>query len=334
MISEKKDSSEVVYEPTSEDVLAQLSGVEGCNFSFLRKELGVQIGRDKNSIVIRGREEDLELVLDLLQQLDEVIVKGYQLNHSDFKRAFKNLAANQKSSLITIFTKGIKIAGSNTSVVPKGSAQREYIKAIEENDITFAIGPAGTGKTFLAVAMALAAFFQHTVKKVVLCRPAVEAGERLGFLPGDMVEKVNPYLRPLYDALHNLIGYEKSAQLIEKGAIEVAPLAFMRGRTLSSSFVILDEAQNTTIGQMKMFLTRLGEGSKCVVTGDITQIDLPDKTVSGLSHAVEILRNIEGIKAVYFSSKDVVRHHLVAKIIDAYKSSEKTLSSSVHKGKN
>lgn len=208
--------------------------------------------------------------------------------------------------------------------MPKTFKQKLYIESIKSNDIVFGIGPAGTGKTYLGMAMAISALLKKEVKRVVLCRPAVEAGEKLGFLPGDMAEKVNPYLRPLYDALHDMVDFERAKEMVEKGQVEVAPLAFMRGRTLSNAFVILDEAQNTTSGQMKMFLTRLGRNSKCVVTGDITQVDLPRGITSGLVQALRILSGIEGISFVYFSEDDVIRHRLVSHIVEAYRKKEES----------
>jgi phosphate starvation-inducible PhoH-like protein len=213
----------------------------------------------------------------------------------------------------------VKISGRKYSIVPKTVRQKEYIEAIRSNDMVFGVGPAGTGKTYLAMAMAVAALMNKEVKRVVLCRPAVEAGEKLGFLPGDMAEKVNLYLRPLYDALHDMVDPEKAKEMVERGIVEVAPLAFMRGRTLSNAFVILDEAQNTTAVQMKMFLTRLGFNSKAVVTGDVTQIDLPRGITSGLVDALSKLKDVEGLGSVYFSEEDVIRHPLVSRIVAAYK---------------
>jgi len=217
----------------------------------------------------------------------------------------------------------VVIAGRRKPIFPKSLAQKEYMEAIRKNDIVFAIGPAGTGKTYLAMAMAVQALSEGEVSRIILTRPAVEAGEKLGFLPGDLVEKVNPYLRPLYDALHDMMDFDRASRLIERGVIEVAPLAFMRGRTLNNSFVILDEAQNTTILQMKMFLTRLGFDSKAVITGDITQIDLEEPKESGLVHVTKILKGIEGIHFSYFTEQDVVRHPLVQEIIRAYEEDER-----------
>jgi phosphate starvation-inducible PhoH-like protein len=221
-----------------------------------------------------------------------------------------------------LFRDEIRVSGKRTKIVPKTFKQKTYIEQIKNHSVVLGVGPAGTGKTYLAMAMAVSALVSKEVKRIVLCRPAVEAGEKLGFLPGDMAEKVNPYLRPLYDALHDMVDFDRAKEMVEKGVVEVAPLAFMRGRTLSNAFVILDEAQNTTPVQMKMFLTRLGFGSTCVVTGDITQIDLPRGTMSGLSHALKILKDVPGVAVVQFSEEDVVRHPLVSRIIQAYDQDE------------
>ncbi|MCL4123327.1 UNVERIFIED_CONTAM: hypothetical protein GTU68_005298 [Idotea baltica] len=233
------------------------------------------------------------------------------------------LSADRNSKLSDLFRDQVKISGRKRAIVPKTQKQKEYIESIKSHDVVFSVGPAGTGKTYLAMAMAVSALMKKEVKRVVLCRPAVEAGEKLGFLPGDMAEKVNPYLRPLYDALHDMVDYEKADELVEKGRIEVAPLAFMRGRTLSNAFVILDEAQNTTTAQMKMILTRLGPGSKCLITGDITQIDLPRGIKSGLIDALNVLKDVDGIAHIHFDEVDIIRHELVAKIVTAYKKQEK-----------
>ncbi|MCP3901150.1 MAG: phosphate starvation-inducible protein PhoH, partial [Desulfobacteraceae bacterium] len=218
----------------------------------------------------------------------------------------------------SIFLSNVLTTDNGKPIAPKTSNQKKYVEALKENDILFAIGPAGTGKTYLAMAMAVAAFAKGEVKKIILTRPAVEAGEALGFLPGDLAEKINPYLRPLYDALHEMFSYQKTQTLIEQGMIEIAPLAFMRGRTLNNAFIILDEAQNTTSEQMKMFLTRIGFSSRAIVTGDITQTDLPSDKKSGLVEAKKLLYDIKGIKILHFSKNDIVRHELVSKIIEAY----------------
>ncbi len=247
-----------------------------------------------------------------------LIAQGEGFYPGDIERAIRMLSGNRKLRLEELFRDQIKLYGVRRSIVPKSFRQKEYLEAIKAHDVVFGIGPAGTGKTYLAMAMAVTALMNKAVKRIVLCRPAVEAGEKLGFLPGDMAEKVNPYLRPLYDALHDMVEPERATELVEKGVIEVAPLAFMRGRTLSNAFVILDEAQNTTAVQMKMLLTRIGFHSKCVVTGDPTQIDLPRGMVSGLVDAMSLLQHVDGINVTYFTNEDVVRHPLVSRILAAY----------------
>jgi len=248
---------------------------------------------------------------------------GYDLNPEDIRQAIKSTSEGEFTSLRTLFLNSIPVPSKRKFIIPKTETQRMYIDAIKNFDMVIGIGPAGTGKTYLAMAMAINALLKKQISRIVLARPAVEAGEKLGFLPGDMYEKVHPYLRPLYDALFDMMEVEKVGRLIEKGVIEIAPLAFMRGRTLNDSFIILDEAQNTTSEQMKMYLTRLGFNSKTVITGDITQVDLPFGKASGLIEAEKILRNIEGITFIYFSERDVVRHKLVQEIIKAYERYEK-----------
>ncbi len=248
---------------------------------------------------------------------------GYLLKPEDISYTIRSAAAGHETSLKDLFLNNIPVSSKKRFIIPKTEVQRQYIEAMRNYDIVIGIGPAGTGKTYLAMAMAINALLKKQVSRIVLARPAVEAGEKLGFLPGDMYEKVNPYLRPLYDALFDMIEAEKASKFIERGIIEIAPLAFMRGRTLNDSFIILDEAQNTTSEQMKMYLTRLGFNSKTVITGDITQIDLPSGKLSGLIEAEKILNNIEGIKVIYFSEKDVVRHKLVQEIVRAYERYEK-----------
>ena len=254
----------------------------------------------------------------LIAGLTDLMASGYALKTSDVATAIRVVKEDPAVSLTEFFTDSPFGPSLNSVVSVRNIKQRIYVQTIDRHDLVFAIGPAGTGKTYLAVAMAAAALLEKKVKRIVLARPAVEAGEKLGFLPGDLVEKVNPYLRPLYDALYDILGYEKTAKLLERGIIEVAPIAFMRGRTLNDAFIILDEAQNTTTEQMKMFLTRIGFGSKAVVTGDITQIDLPQGKTSGLREAQQILSRIEGIRFVLFDERDVVRHTLVQSIISAY----------------
>jgi phosphate starvation-inducible protein PhoH and related proteins len=254
----------------------------------------------------------------LLTGLSDLLSAGYPLQRSDVATAIRVIREDPTVSLVEFFTDSPFGPTLKEAVTVRNMKQRLYAKTIDRHDLVFAIGPAGTGKTYLAVAMAAAALVEKKVKRIVLARPAVEAGERLGFLPGDLVEKVNPYLRPLYDALYDILGYEKTAKLLERGIIEVAPIAFMRGRTLNDAFIILDEAQNTTSEQMKMFLTRIGFGSKAVVTGDITQIDLPHGKTSGLREAQQVLSKVAAIRFVLFDEKDVVRHTLVQSIITAY----------------
>jgi len=293
------------------------------NLRMLEDEFDVKISSRGNEIFVQGPDENVRPVEKLLGEMQDLIEQGYPLKKSDVSTGVRVLRDRPETNLIDFFTDDALQAAVRRVVTPRNIAQKVYLQSMQEFDITIAIGPAGTGKTFLAVAAAAAALTEKSIKRIVLCRPAVEAGERLGFLPGDIAEKVNPYLRPLYDSLYDIIGYDKVDKLMERGVIEIAPLAFMRGRTLNDAFIILDEAQNTTPEQMKMFLTRLGFGSKAVVTGDVTQIDLPEGKKSGLREAREILRNVEGIRFFEFSDRDVVRHPLVQKIVVAYDRSDK-----------
>jgi phosphate starvation-inducible protein PhoH and related proteins len=295
-----------------------LYGHNNGNLKLIEREIGVQIHARGNELVLVGAADTIALARSLLEQLYSLGKKGAPLDEADIARAVGVLRGDRRAAIKEIFHDNVLTGSRARPVAPKGLAQKRYIDAIRQKDIVFGIGPAGTGKTYLAMAMAVRALLDKTVKRIVLCRPAVEAGEKLGFLPGTMAEKVNPYLRPLYDALHDMMDFERAEQLIERGVIEVAPLAFMRGRTLNDSFVILDEAQNSTSEQMKMFLTRLGFDSKTVVTGDVTQIDLPNGARSGLREAQELLSDIEGIAICHFTEVDVVRHPLVQKIIVAY----------------
>ena len=288
------------------------------NLQALEKSTNVSISARGSSVKIGGLPYDVDLIADLLNQLYELIAKGYPIYSSDFVFGLKVLEATPKAKLGKIFLDKVYVTTQNRVISPKTQNQKIYIDAIRNNDIVFGNGPAGTGKTYLAVTMAVSALATGEVKSIILTRPAVEAGEKLGFLPGDLAQKVNPYLRPLHDALNDLLGPERAADLIEQEVIEIAPLAFMRGRTLSNAFIILDEAQNTTKEQMKMFLTRIGFDSRAVITGDSTQIDLPVKSQSGLSQAKEILSDIEGIEFCKFTQQDVVRHPLVQQIINAY----------------
>lgn len=275
-----------------------------------------------NKIIIKGEEDSARKAKRLIEELREISSEGYSIKPEDIRYAIET--SQGEPSLKNLFMSNIPVSSKKRFIVPKTETQREYIEAIRNYDIVIGIGPAGTGKTYLAMAMAVNALLKRQVTRIVLARPAVEAGEKLGFLPGDIEEKVSPYLRPLYDALFDMMEPEKVAKYIERGVIEIAPLAFMRGRTLNDSFVILDEAQNTTTEQMKMYLTRLGFNSKTVITGDVTQIDLPAGKLSGLVEAEKILKGIEGIKFVYFNEKDVVRHRLVQEIIRAYERYERT----------
>jgi phosphate starvation-inducible PhoH-like protein len=284
----------------------------------IEKALGVKISASGTSLLITGDEDQRALASRVATQLYSLLQGGYPVYPSDVDYAIRILSRDRSANLRDIFLDTVYISAHRRTITPKSVAQKAYIDAIRHFDIVFGIGPAGTGKTYLAMAMAVAELMKHKVSRVVLTRPAVEAGEKLGFLPGDLAEKINPYLRPLYDALYDMVDFDRASKMIERGTIEVAPLAFMRGRTLNDAFVILDEAQNTTNEQMKMFLTRLGYGSKAVITGDITQIDLPIGTRSGLKEAQQILRGIDGIKFIFFTEQDVVRHRLVQDVIAAY----------------
>lgn len=284
----------------------------------IEKALGVKISASGTSLIISGDKEQRALASRVATQLYSLLQGGYPVYPSDVDYAIRILSRDRSANLRDIFLDTVYISAHRRTITPKSVAQKAYIDAIRHFDIVFGIGPAGTGKTYLAMAMAVAELMKHKVSRVILTRPAVEAGEKLGFLPGDLAEKINPYLRPLYDALYDMVDFDRASKMIERGTIEVAPLAFMRGRTLNDAFVILDEAQNTTNEQMKMFLTRLGYGSKAVITGDITQIDLPAGTRSGLKEAQQILRGIDGIKFIFFTEKDVIRHRLVQDVIAAY----------------
>ncbi len=285
---------------------------------LLEREVGVRIDVGEGTLTVTGDPIEAELAGRVLEQLYGLIEQGYPIYGSDVEYALRILSSDHGAKLRDIFLDTVFISASRHTITPKSVAQKAYIDAIRNYDLVFGVGPAGTGKTYLGMAMAVAELMKNNFTRIVLCRPAVEAGEKLGFLPGDLAEKVNPYLRPLYDALHDMVDFDRARKLVERGTIEVAPLAFMRGRTLNDSFVILDEAQNTTSEQMKMFLTRLGYGSKAVVTGDVTQIDLPAGKQSGLKEAQVLLRDIPGIRFVSFTERDVVRHPLVQEIIGAY----------------
>ena len=297
-----------------------LFGVHDQNIKYLETLLDVRVNARGQDLNVDGEPRDVETVERVLEDFADLFREGKSFTDRELREAFAQIAEDRAYSLRDYFTKARFNPAGKKQVAPKSATQRRYIESIQANDCVFGIGPAGTGKTYLAVAMAIQALTQKQVSRIILARPAVEAGERLGFLPGDLQEKVDPYLRPLYDALFDLIEAERVTKMLEKRIIEVAPLAFMRGRTLAEAFIILDEAQNTTSEQMKMALTRIGFGSKAVITGDVTQIDLPTGKRSGLIEAERILRGVEGIDFVYFTDKDVVRHRLVQMIIRAYES--------------
>jgi phosphate starvation-inducible PhoH-like protein len=301
-----------------------LSGTLEENFRYLNERLRVRVAARGDTVSLEGEPETVALAGKLLQELGKLVATGYSVGKEEFRTALRVLEEDPSINLVDFFTDASIPDSVKRLVVPRNLKQRLFIQALNRFDIVFAIGPAGTGKTYLAVAMAAAALAEHRVRRIVLTRPAVEAGERLGFLPGDLVEKVNPYLRPVYDALYDILGYEKVARHIERGVIEIAPLAFMRGRTLNDSFMLLDEAQNTTPEQMKMFLTRLGFHSRAAITGDVTQIDLPNEKVSGLVQARQILGSLPGICFFDFVKEDVVRHRLVEKVVAAYETFEES----------
>jgi phosphate starvation-inducible PhoH-like protein len=300
----------------------QLFGEHNRNLTNIADALAITVNVRGNTVYVQGDAIACDLALNILSQLYGLLKEGFPVYPRDVDHAIKTLSADDRVSLKAIFMDTVYVTSTKRPITPKSPIQKAYIDAIRTHDIVFGIGPAGTGKTYLAMAMAVAALSAGDVNRIILTRPAVEAGESLGFLPGDLADKVDPYLRPLYDALHDMMHFEKVAALTERGAIEVAPLAFMRGRTLNNAFIILDEAQNTTSEQMKMFLTRIGFNSKAVITGDVTQVDLPRDKPSGLIETVRILDNIEGIRFIKFSKDDVVRHRLVMKIISAYEKND------------
>lgn len=299
-------------------IARSLFGEGGGNLKRFEKKLGVELDTRGTLVTIQGEADKVATAESIILELYEFLCSGQTLSYTDFYYAIRMLLSDKGIRLKEVFMDTIYISYKKKHIAPKSVVQKEYVNSIRKNDIVFGIGPAGTGKTYLAMAAAVAALANKEVDRIILTRPAVEAGEKLGFLPGDITAKVDPYLRPLYDALHDMMDFEHAQKLMERGTIEVAPLAFMRGRTLNDSFVILDEAQNTTTEQMKMFLTRLGFGSKAVITGDITQIDLPLAIPSGLIEVQKILKNIEGIAFVNFSELDVVRHPLVQEVIKAF----------------
>lgn len=304
------------------DTLREVVGELGKHLKLISDVMTVDVAQRGQSLTVLGDETAVERSATLLEQFEAITSTGYNLNARDVEQAARLLLAEPHTDLIGLFSDTIHIGVGKQRIHPRSLTQRMYVNAIRGNDLVFGVGPAGTGKTYLAMAMALGSLFRNEVKRIIISRPAVEAGEKLGFLPGDMVEKVDPYLRPMYDALYDLVDGERANRLLDKGIIEVAPIAFMRGRTLADAFVILDEAQNTTAEQMKMFLTRLGMSSRAVVTGDPSQIDLPRGARSGLVNAINVLEGVKGIEMTRFSAVDVVRHPLVARIIEAYAEAE------------
>ena len=303
--------------------LNTLFGVQDQNIKYLESLLDIRISARGNELTIDGDPQNIATVENILRDFAQLFDEGNTFSDKELRDAFKQVAEDRAYTLKDYFTRSRFNPSGKKAVAPKTVNQRKYIEAIQDRDLTFGIGPAGTGKSFLAVALAVQSLFAKQVSRIVLTRPAVEAGEKLGFLPGDLQDKVDPYLRPLYDALFDLVDTERVTKMLEKRIIEIAPLAFMRGRTLNDSFIILDEAQNTTGEQMKMFLTRIGFGSKVVVTGDVTQIDLPRGQRSGLREAERVLKDIKEIEFVYFNDQDVVRHKLVQLIVRAYENQSK-----------
>jgi phosphate starvation-inducible PhoH-like protein len=305
-------------EVADSELLLSLTGPGGTRLSLIEQTCGVQAGLRGDMIYLHGPRANVRLAERVIGELSTVLRDGASLKDDDLASSARLLRDHPQARLADIFQHVVVTAAGGRQVTPRGLAQKFYVQAIETHDVVFGIGPAGTGKTYLAMATAVAALQSQRVKRIILTRPAVEAGEKLGFLPGDLAEKVNPFLRPLYDALHDMLPAQKVYNLLERGTIEVAPLAFMRGRTLNDSFIILDEAQNTSVPQMRMFLTRVGLRSKAVITGDVTQVDLPDGMSSGLSEAVALLSRVDGLSCCYFTSADVVRHPLVQRIVEAY----------------
>jgi phosphate starvation-inducible PhoH-like protein len=295
-----------------------LFGAYDENLRHFESVFGVQIRTDGHGLIVEGDAVDIDKVGRVVDQVGALLREGYKFAQGEIKTAASLVSEDASLELRDHFLKGTVRPSTKRQVVPKSLHQRAYLDAIDKHDVVFGVGPAGTGKTYLAMAQAVSYLLSKRVSRIILARPAVEAGEKLGFLPGDLQEKVNPYLRPLYDALYDMLEGDRVERLLERGTIEIAPIAFMRGRTLNDAFVILDEAQNTTSEQMKMFLTRLGFGSKAVITGDVTQIDLPAGRVSGLIEALNVVRHIEGIAFIHFDDRDVVRHKLVQRIVLAY----------------
>ncbi len=316
-----KNSSRQILLKNKEEAI-RLLGKNHEHVRLVQKHFPVKIVDRGEKVLVSGPDRDVEVVQGILGEVLHMVRSGSAVGTEDIKYALKAAADPSQPPLTSAVEESIIVASGCPPIRPKSKGQREYIAAMRESDVVFGVGPAGTGKTYLAVAMAVSSFLRREYERMIFTRPAVEAGEKLGFLPGDLQEKVNPYLRPLYDALYDMMEAETISRLLSRGQIEVAPLAFMRGRTLNHCFVILDEAQNTTHEQMKMFLTRLGNTSKAIITGDVTQIDLPAGKGSGLVEAQQLLSGIEGIRFVYFTTQDIFRHPLVAKIVDAYERHE------------